>query len=144
MTWQVQKELFPHEYELYQTVRQKQGKFYAVPPQGESRMNVALRTRQFKETMMRDFKGGQEDVVVIAHGVTNRALEMDFMHKGVEWFEKEPNPGNCDITLIEGDHTKGYTATKIYEGKIRTKSLPDGYKTAAHDSGMERSPPGSG
>ena len=102
---------------------------------GESRMDVAIRTRLFKETMMRDVERGQEDVVVISHGVTNRALQMDFLHLGVEWFDKEPNPGNCDITLIEDDRDKGYTATKIYEGKTRPASLPKDYKTAAYVRG---------
>lgn len=114
----IQKKKFPAEFKKYAACQKSSGKFYARPPLGESRADVALRVRVFKETLMRDVSNGQEDFLLVSHGVTNRAFEMDFLHKGVEWFEKEPNPGNCDIILIEGDRKNGYTATKIYQGMM--------------------------
>jgi len=134
-----QQKKFPDEYAKFSACMSKAGKFYARPPMGESRADVAQRTRVFKDTVMRDVKGGQEDMVIVAHGVTNRAFEMDFLHKGVQWFEDSPNPGNCDITLIEGDRDKGYTATCIYKGKERSPSLPSDYKTSAYESGLSLS-----
>jgi len=127
-----QARLFPIESTKYERCREKQGKCYARPPGGENRLDVAQRTRIFKDTMMRDLERGQEDIVIVAHGVTNRALEMDFLHKGVKWFEDSPNPGNADITLIEGDRERGYTATRIYEGKTRPKTMPKDYKSAPY------------
>lgn len=127
-----QEEKFPEESKKYTRSRELNGKFYARPPMGESRADVAQRTRLFKETLMRDVRAGHEDIVIVSHGVTTRALEMDFLHRGVQWFEDSPNPGNCDITLIEGDREHGYTATRIYQGKERTPSLPKRYKTAPY------------
>jgi len=127
-----QEEKFPEESAKYTKCRDLNGKFYARPPMGESRADVAQRTRLFKETVMRDAKQGNEDIVIVAHGVTNRAFEMYFLHKGVEWFEKSPNPGNCDIILIEGDREKGYTATCIYKGKERPPMLPKNYKATPY------------
>lgn len=127
-----QEEKFPEESAKYNRCRELNGKFYARPPMGESRADVAQRTRLFKGTLMRDVEHGTQDVIIVAHGVTNRAFEMDFLHKDVEWFEKSPNPGNCDITLIEGDREKGYTATCIYKGKERPATLPANYKTTAY------------
>lgn len=127
-----QEEKFPEESKKYTTCRKLNGKFYARPPMGESRADVTMRVSKFKDTVMRDKNRGVEDVIIVAHGVTNRAFQMDFKHETVEWFEKSPNPGNCDIVLIEGDHDTGYTATKIYEGKSRPPSLPKDYKAAAY------------
>jgi len=130
-----QREKFPEEFAKYTRCRELNGKFFARPPMGESRADVALRARVFGETFMRDVHHGQEDIAMSTHGVTKRAIIMNFLHKGVQWFEDEPNPGNCDITLIEGDREKGYTATCVYKGKSRPPSLPKDYKATAYEQG---------
>lgn len=111
-----QKKKFPEEFKKYAATRKHSGKFYARPPMGESRADVAHRVRTFRETIMRDLDNGREDILIVAHGVTNRAFLMNFLHLDVEWFEKEPNPNNCEITMIEGNRKDGYKATRIYEG----------------------------
>ena len=126
-----QERLFPAEFKKVAACREKMGKFYARPPMGESRADVAQRVRLFVETLMRDANRGRQDFAIIAHGVTNRAFEMTFMHKGVAWFEKEPNPGNCDIVLIEGDRHSGYSARVVYKGKLRGPQKAN-TKTAAY------------
>ncbi len=104
-----QKRLFPEEYAKYQRCREQQGIVYARPPMGESRLDVVLRTRQFIETMMRDYHhDGISNVIIISHGVTVRALEMAFLHRGIEWLEKSTNPNNCQINRIYGSRDGGY------------------------------------
>lgn len=134
-----QRKLYPVEFEKWDRMRnQTHGKVYARAPGGESRADVAQRVRIFEGTMMRDKDHGIDNVAIIAHGVTNRAFEMDFLHKGIGWLENEPNPGNCDIVLIEGDGKKGYTAKKIYEGKLRPSSMPADYKATAYGAGRQK------
>ncbi len=112
-----QKKKFPEEFKKYQRCRDTNGKFYAVPPDGESRAEVADRMQIFVSQLIRKHEeDGVEDFFIVAHGVTNRAFEMVFMPgRDVAWFEKEPNPGNCDIMMIEGELDKGFTATYIYK-----------------------------
>lgn len=121
---------FPREYKQFQDCWEKQGKYYAMPPQGENVASVTDRLRTFiTNQVMLNMAAGQEDMVVVAHGVSNRAFEMAFMGHAPEWFEKTNNPGNCDIIMIEGDLEKGFTVEKIHESKKRPASLPPDYKT---------------
>lgn len=136
---EMQEKLFPEECARYYTDWEKKGKFYASPPEGESPADVAMRTRIFNGTLMRDMEQGQEDLIVVSHGVTTRTLEMNFLHKEVDWFEKSPNPGNCDIILIEGDRENGYTATRVFEGKLRPAHLPKDHKATPHGEEPARS-----
>jgi len=45
---------------------------------------------------------GVRDIVVVCHGVTMRAFVMQWLHLPYEWFESQPNPGNCDIYHLTG------------------------------------------
>jgi 2,3-bisphosphoglycerate-dependent phosphoglycerate mutase len=54
--------------------------------------------------------------------VTNRAFEMNFLHQPVEWFERSGNPGNADVTLIEGTHSQGYTSSLFHQSRDRQPS----------------------
>lgn len=127
-----QEKISPEMARLYNWFRDNQGKYYARPPLGESRADVTLRVGAFVDTMMRDAAHGVEDVALALYGVSVRSVLKDFLHKTVEWFEKEPNPGNCDVILIEGDSQKGYRVSKIHEGKQRPAHLPKDYKTTAY------------
>ena len=109
--------------------KDKKGKYWAKAPGGENRSNVCVRTGDFIRTMMDDVREGQEDAVVVTHGVTMRAFEKRFMHRDIDWFESEPNPDNCDVVLIEGDKKQGYKVTKMFKGLERQKSLPPDHKT---------------
>lgn len=81
------------------------GKFYFRYPGGESRADVAQRVHQFFGTLHRD---EFEPLVVVCHGVTIRAFLMMWLHLSVEWFEKEPNPGNASIRVIHCGQDLGY------------------------------------
>ncbi len=116
-TKEEREKAYPEEFKRFRLSIEQKGKFYAKTPNGESRMDVTMRTRVFLGTLMRDFdKGYYDDVIIIGHGVTNRAIEMNFMHMDVDWFEKEPNPGHCDIKLIEKLSTGKYETSYIYRG----------------------------
>lgn len=102
------RRLFPAEFEKYDVLRKSKGKVYARPPMGESRLDVALRVRDFTGSLMRDYDRGHRNFIVISHGVTDRAFEMSFLHRGVEWFENSVNPNNCEIRRIYGSYEGGW------------------------------------
>lgn len=102
---------YPDEQAHYEKSEKFQGRFWARMPLGESRFDVAMRVHQIFGTWKRDSSaasGGVHDLVVVSHGVTIRAIVMRWLHKSVEWFEAEPNPGNCSIQLIENNEYKGF------------------------------------
>ena len=103
-------EQFPEIYKKFKMCEEAQGKFWARPPHGESRYDVCLRVGQIFGTLMRDSTKEDpiENVVIVSHGTTLRAFTMQFLHKEFEWFEKEPNPNNCSIRLIEEDERGHY------------------------------------
>lgn len=114
-----QKRKFPEEFEKWARLRNSNGKFYARPPDGESRADVSQRVRLFLQTVMHDAKGGRNTVIIVGHGVTNRAFEMNFLHHSVDWFERSDNPGNADVTLIEGSAREGYASTLLHKAADR-------------------------
>ena len=114
-----QRQKFPDEFEKWARLRNNSGKFYARPPDGESRADVAQRVRLFLQTLMHEAARGSDSVVIVSHGVTNRAFEMNFMQQPVEWFERSDNPGNSDVTLIEGTHAEGYTSSLLHQATDR-------------------------
>lgn len=96
-------EQFPTEWLNFQKNHKQEGRYYARMPMGESRFDVSIRVHQFFGTILRDAEThGIEDVVVVSHGVTLRAFTMMWLHHTPEWFDAEPNPGNCSVRLIEG------------------------------------------
>lgn len=114
------KEKYPIEFKFYDNYYQNDGKFYAKLPQGESPYDVALRTRQFIETIYRD----KEDVLfIVSHGITIRTFVMNFMHYSPEWYNRELNPSNCSIRLIDTDNNPT-TEEYIYNRpKVKIKKL---------------------
>jgi hypothetical protein len=40
---------------------------------------------------------------------------MQWMHYPWEWYEKEKNPRNCSVQLIEG-HASGYADRLVFDG----------------------------
>lgn len=94
------KELYPEQFNFYDNYYKNDGKFYAKMPQGESPFDVALRTKQFINTIYRD----SEDVLfVVSHGTTIRTIVMNFFHYSPEWYNSELTPGNCSIRLIDSN-----------------------------------------
>lgn len=97
------KKKFPDQFELYDKYYQNDGKFYAKLPQGESPYDVALRVRQFIDTIFRDYNEGKENFFIVSHGTTIRAFLLSYFHYSPEWFNSEPNLENCSIRLIDKD-----------------------------------------
>lgn len=94
------KEKYPNAFEFYDNYYRNDGKFYAKFPLGESPFDVALRTRQFIETIYRD----KENILfIVTHGTVIKTFVMNFMHYSPEWYNNEPTPNNCSIRLIDND-----------------------------------------
>ena len=102
------REMYPDQFAFYDNYYQNDGKFYAKLPQGESPFDVALRTKQFIDTIYRD----KENVLfVVSHGTTIKTIVMNFFHYSPEWYSSELTPSNCSIRLIE---TNGNVNTERY------------------------------
>lgn len=104
---------YPAEWAYYQKHKSDGFKVLAQLPLGESRIQVAQRIHQAFGTFHRDNdKHGIDNLVVVAHGTTNRCFAFAWLHKELGWLEKEPNPLNCSIRLIEDGEDRGY----IFDG----------------------------
>jgi len=104
---------YPDQWNHYDLLSRFHGRFWAKMPMGESRFDVARRVGQAFPVFRRDLEQhGIEDLIVVSHGVTMRAFVMMWCHKSPEWFEDEPNPGNCAIRLLDDDGDQGY----LFEG----------------------------
>ncbi|MBB3543139.1 phosphoglycerate mutase family protein [Rhizobium sp. BK399] len=132
------RQKFPDEFEKWARLRSTSGKFYARPPDGESRADVAQRLRLFLQTVIDDVSGISNDVIIVGHGVTNRAFEMNFLHLAVDWFERSDNPGNSDVTLIEGNRSFGYSSSLLHKATDRMEG--DDELRMAHRSELTIAP----
>jgi len=93
---------FPEEHAHYALAESHGGKFWARMPLGESRFDVAVRIHEAFGTFHRDAeRHGVRNIVVVCHGVTLRAFVMQWRHLPYEWFDAQPNPGNCDIYHLD-------------------------------------------
>lgn len=112
------KTRYPDQFKLYDNYFQNEGKFYAKLPQGESPFDVALRIKQFIDTLFRDINEGKDTFFIVSHGTTIRAFILDWFHYSPEWFDKESNLENCAIRLIE---TEGKVSKEgyIYNGPVK-------------------------
>ncbi len=109
------KEMFPEEFKFYDNHWQNNGKFYAKMPQGESPMDVALRTKLFLATIFRD---QNDPLFVVSHGTTIKTIILNFFHFSPEWFNDDPTMANCAIRLIDSENDiKG---NYIYKGPSRS------------------------
>ncbi len=92
------KELYPNQFEYYDNWYQNNGKFYCKLPQGESPMDVAIRTRLFLETLYRE---KEKNAFIVSHGTAIRTIVMNIMHYSPEWFNNDPKPENCSIKYVD-------------------------------------------
>jgi 2,3-bisphosphoglycerate-dependent phosphoglycerate mutase len=119
------RRMYPDQFSHYDNYYQNDGKFYAKLPQGEAPFDVALRTKQFIETIHRD----KEDVLfVVSHGTTIRTIVMNFFHYSPEWFNSEPTPGNCSIRVIDAND-KNNSEYYIYNEPKKDKVKSIGEKS---------------
>ncbi len=114
---------FPEQFELYDRYYQNDGKFYAKLPQGESPFDVALRMKQFIETIFRDLNEGKDTLFIVSHGTTIRAFLLNWFHYSPEWFNAEPNMKNCAIRYIEKNNGISTDNNYIYDGDKVKKLL---------------------
>ena len=77
---QIIEKMYPEQFAFYDNYYQNDGKFYAKLPQGESPFDVALRTKQFINTIYRD---KEDTLFVVSHGTT---IVMNFFHYSPEWY----------------------------------------------------------
>lgn len=125
-----QRAKFPEEFDKWARLRSNSGKFYARPPDGESRADVAQRVRLFLSTVMHDVENGRDSIVIVGHGVTNRAFEMNFLKHTVDWFERSDNPGNADVTVIEGSRAPGYVSRLLHQAADRAPGQESAFRGA--------------
>jgi broad specificity phosphatase PhoE len=117
------KQLYPAEFAHYDNYYQNEGKFYAVLPQGEAPFDVALRTKQFIDTIFRD---DNDPLFVVSHGTTIKTFILNWMHYSPEWFAYDKTMDNCAIRLItRDDNTKQSTEEYIYGGPKLTLKKKD-------------------
>lgn len=106
---------YQDEFEVYDNYYQNEGKFYMRLPQGESPMDVAIRTNLF----LNDLKlCKKENHFIVTHGTTMRTIVMNEFGYSPEWFANEPNMENCSIRLLD---TNNNTDEYIYGGPIKKK-----------------------
>lgn len=129
--------LWPEEHKQFVQDR-KSDKFHAKAPGGESRADVVERAKLLIEEHRTDFEDPNTDVILVGHGMVNRAVEMCLRGEDTEWLRKEPNPGNCAIRKLEGDLKHGYSAEYIHNSKTRPACMPKDYKAAPHGIESQR------
>lgn len=114
---EVIKDTFPAEWEHFQNNRRFNGKFYARRPGGESPFDCEIRQKLFIDTLFRDFESDSKShIIIVGHGAALNIFRKAMFHYSHEWYEKEPNPGNCSIMHLELDHGKNKDAGYIYGG----------------------------
>jgi broad specificity phosphatase PhoE len=127
---------FPREYEHYDKHKRFEGEFFAPMPLGESRVAVADRVKGVFGTILRDTaltRGDPIDsFIVVSHGVTIRCFRMQWMHYQWEWYEREKNPLNCSIQLIEGRGGSGYADRRIFDGFAHPVASPQARREEGH------------
>jgi 2,3-bisphosphoglycerate-dependent phosphoglycerate mutase len=111
---------YPREFQHYEKHKRFAGEFFAPMPLGESRCNVADRVKGIFGTILRDASPDRpapiRDFIIVSHGVTIRCFRMQWMHYAFEWYDKERNPPNCSVQLIEGRTGGGYDDRRIFDG----------------------------
>lgn len=109
------KNIYPEAFNFYDNYYQNDGRFYAKLPLGESPFDVALRTKQFLETIFRD---DSTTLFIVSHGATIKTLIMNWFHYSPEWYNAEPNMDNCSIRMINSVN-KESTEQYIYGGPVK-------------------------
>ena len=107
------KLLYKDEFELYNSYLQNDGEFYAKTPQGESPMDVALRTRQFLNMV---YLEDRNPIFVVSHDTTIKTIVMNTFNYSPEWFNEEVSMDNCSIRIINKDMT---TDNFIYKKRLQ-------------------------
>lgn len=102
---------FPEEYER----RNREGKYWYRPPEGESRPDVAIRVHSFLGTLTRDYRN--KSVLVVCHSVVvlvfRRLLERWNEDEYLK-IDREQDVLNCSITAYRYHPNKGKLILDCY------------------------------
>jgi len=102
-------EHYPNEHARYTKQEAFGWRFWACIPLDESRFEMTTRVHQAFDSFQRDnINHAIDNLVVVCHGVTLRAFVMMWCHKTPEWFEKERNPADCSIRILDEGVDQGY------------------------------------
>jgi broad specificity phosphatase PhoE len=96
----------PARFARRQLLSDQLGRFYFRYPNGESRADVAHRVVGFIGKIHRSALPVH---LVFLHGVTQRAVRMNWLNRSVVWFESEPNPGNASVLQIHRQDPSQWT-----------------------------------
>lgn len=88
----------PMHFERRRRLVDEYGRFYFRYPNGESRADVVQRVTMFLGKVQRS---SHSTHLIFLHGVTLRAFRMAWMNHPVDWFEREANPRNASVHMIE-------------------------------------------
>lgn len=108
-------EKFQEYCELIAKVREGKTSYFERPPNGESPAQVSDRLNLFFDSLHRaDRKHIEQgdpidNLVIVAHGITNRCFVKRWKHYDEAWWEKTENPTNCSIWLLERGPDRGWT-----------------------------------
>lgn len=91
----------------------------AKAPQGQSFTELQQQLSAFTQKVRRDEARGIQDIAVVTHSVTMRALACDFLCIPPENYKKFPSPENCSIYVLEQDDARMRPPTirQIYNGE---------------------------
>jgi len=91
------KNVFPDEYNNYIFLKNNNGRFWAKPHLGESKLDLCIRSNYFIKSI-----NPEANIIVVTHGGNINAIMKEFYLYDVEWFNKRSLPGNCEvITLLQ-------------------------------------------
>ncbi len=102
---------FEREFKFYDNYYKNDGEFYAKLPQGDSPLDVAVRTRVFLDMLPKE---KNNPIFIVSHDKTIRTIIMNTFHYSPEWFTAEPKMGSCSIKVICDDK-----CDYIYGGPVK-------------------------
>lgn len=89
---------YPKYAKLYDLHEKTKGKFYVVPPNGESKASVVERAEKFIEKISEKYQDTPiENIVIVSHCVFNRALNKALLNHSPEWLINEKQHDNCAV-----------------------------------------------
>ncbi len=135
-TLEERAQLFPEAQAHFQKEWSEGRSYWAPRPGGESREDTAKRMDAIIPEILADENNGITDLVIVGHGIAHRLLVKQLTGKSVEEFDKEPNPGNCHIRLLEIENGKVADKGYIYQGHSYVSGVANRSASAARAPGQ--------
>jgi broad specificity phosphatase PhoE len=89
----------------------------ARPAHGESKKDMGVFARAWRESLERDIEGGARVHWVMGHGDVDKAIIAKQFHwHGQDIWGRIPKIGNCDVIVIKGKNGD-WTVQKVYDGE---------------------------